>query len=517
MQSPNRAAAATQRETELLLLREAVQRLEQGPTFNEKTKQIQERPEEKGTLNGEIQDLKDMLEVKEQKVNDLQNGMENLQEQLRDKEKQMGSLKGRVKALQADTSNTVSALTRLVESLAEKEHIILRLNEQRFQDDQRKGEELVASRTMLEKMRVEHKMALEETAAGNEAQSMDWSREREALKAQLSGLMKELEENRQVTRQLSFNVGPQPQPIETRQDRRGTAPPGRAAQPRRRVRDVEGRDRIRQCQEGEKREHLIRKRNWLDADCMELQFWGRERQRIRFALRREGYGIQRGRVELRRQQEHLRFGQEYGSGKRSYRFQGGHWPGRANANTLSSRDAGCWSVRDACELTLDPNTADRDLSLSEDNRKVTMVGEDQSVFSWYRSEIQRNHKERTGVGVYLDQPAGSLSFYRVSPGGGGSSDTLIHLHTFWSSFTQEDLLPGVEESQRSALSALLKHSWTRRSVIMSDVMMRVDQEPVLWPGHMGLQVGGQRSEPVLWPGHMGLQVGGQSPSSGRVT
>ena len=66
-----------------------------------------------------------------------------------------------------------------------------------------------------------------------------------------------------------------------------------------------------------------------------------------------------------------------------------------------------------------------------------------------------------------------------------------------------------QESQRSALSALLKHSWTRRSVIMSDVMMRVDQEPVLWPGHMGLQVGGQRSEPVLWPGHMGLQVGGQ--------
>ncbi|CAL8298307.1 unnamed protein product [Gadus morhua 'NCC'] len=78
----------------------------------------------------------------------------------------------------------------------------------------------------------------------------------------------------------------------------------------------------------------------------------------------------------------------------------------------------------ACELTLDPNTAHRLLSLSEDNRKVTVVGEDQSV------------------GVYLDRPAGSLSFYRVSPGGGGSSDTLTHLHTFWSSFTQEDLLPG---------------------------------------------------------------------------
>ena len=33
---------------------------------------------------------------------------------------------------------------------------------------------------------------------------------------------------------------------------------------------------------------------------------------------------------------------------------------------------------DACELTLDPNTAHRELSLSEDNRKVTRVREQQS-------------------------------------------------------------------------------------------------------------------------------------------
>ncbi|KAK0145248.1 NLR family CARD domain-containing protein 3 [Merluccius polli] len=48
----------------------------------------------------------------------------------------------------------------------------------------------------------------------------------------------------------------------------------------------------------------------------------------------------------------------------------------------------------------------------------------------------------TRVGVYLDRPAGSLSFYRVSPGVGGSSHTLTHIHTFWTTFTQEDLLPG---------------------------------------------------------------------------
>ena len=49
----------------------------------------------------------------------------------------------------------------------------------------------------------------------------------------------------------------------------------------------------------------------------------------------------------------------------------------------------------------------------------------------------------TRVGVYLDRPAGTLSFYRVSPGGGGSSDTLTLLHTFQTTFTQEDLLPGL--------------------------------------------------------------------------
>ncbi|CAL8385940.1 unnamed protein product [Boreogadus saida] len=102
---------------------------------------------------------------------------------------------------------------------------------------------------------------------------------------------------------------------------------------------------------------------------------------------------------------------------------------RWRLDTLSVEHGGVWRLKPAlkkyaCDLTLDPNTAHRGLSLSEDNRKVTWGGEDQSV------------------GVYLDRPAGSLSFYSVSPGRGGSSDTLTHLHTFCSSFTQEDLLPG---------------------------------------------------------------------------
>ncbi|XP_059907367.1 NACHT, LRR and PYD domains-containing protein 12-like isoform X7 [Gadus macrocephalus] len=193
---------------------------------------------------------------------------------------------------------------------------------------------------------------------------------------------------------------------------------------------------------------------------------------------------------------------------------------RWRLDTLSVEHGGVWRLKPAlkkyaCDLTLDPNTAHRELSLSEDNRKVTRVGEDQSYpdhperfDSWpqvlgrealtgrcywevewdgrveigvtYRgitrrgegkvSQLGGNNKSwslycydgrysawyngtetvpplhpagSTRVGVYLDRPAGSLSFYRVSPGGGGSSDTLTRLHTFWSSFTQEDLLPGV--------------------------------------------------------------------------
>ncbi|XP_053179074.1 NLR family CARD domain-containing protein 3-like, partial [Scomber japonicus] len=166
-----------------------------------------------------------------------------------------------------------------------------------------------------------------------------------------------------------------------------------------------------------------------------------------------------------------------------------------------------------CELTLDPNTANRKLKLSDNNRKVTRVKEDQSYpdhpdrHDVYPQLLSRNvltgrcywevewrgyvyisvsyrrisrkgeskdcwfglndqswrleccddgysvryyvcHNSRqtsisssssspsssssvsNRVAVYVDCPAGTLSFYRVS------SDTLIHLHTFNTTFTE---------------------------------------------------------------------------------
>ncbi|XP_062288591.1 neoverrucotoxin subunit alpha-like [Scomber scombrus] len=160
----------------------------------------------------------------------------------------------------------------------------------------------------------------------------------------------------------------------------------------------------------------------------------------------------------------------------------------------------------ACELELDPNTMNRKLKLSDNNRKVTRVEEDQSYpdhpdrfdsypqllcrnvltgrcywevewrgyvsisvsyrrisrkgdsddcrfgrndqsWSLYCSDVGfhvsysvwHNNRETSisssssssnSVAVYVDCPAGTLSFYRVS------SDTLIHLHTFNTTFTE---------------------------------------------------------------------------------
>ncbi|XP_071028766.1 NLR family CARD domain-containing protein 3-like isoform X2 [Oncorhynchus clarkii lewisi] len=162
----------------------------------------------------------------------------------------------------------------------------------------------------------------------------------------------------------------------------------------------------------------------------------------------------------------------------------------------------------ACDLTLDPNTVNRYLSLSEENRKVTWSAKDQPYpdhperFEVWEQELcregltgrcywevewsgigadmgvtyngiirrGRGNDSRLGwndkswsldcsnnsyrawhnyntttidvpsssshrVGVYLDWPAGTLSFYRVS------SDTLTHLYTFHTTFT-EPLYPG---------------------------------------------------------------------------
>uniref|UniRef100_G3PPC9 B30.2/SPRY domain-containing protein n=1 Tax=Gasterosteus aculeatus TaxID=69293 RepID=G3PPC9_GASAC len=155
---------------------------------------------------------------------------------------------------------------------------------------------------------------------------------------------------------------------------------------------------------------------------------------------------------------------------------------------------------DSCELTIDTNTVNKHLKLSDNNRNVTHVMEDQSYLDhpdrfdfrpqllcrtgltgrcywevkWrgrvyvsvsYRGNRRKGnckdcwfgmndqswtlmcsdegysvyHSEAVTpigrVAVYMDCPAGSLSFYRVS------SDTLIHLHTFSTTFT-EPLYPG---------------------------------------------------------------------------
>ncbi|KAL0970621.1 hypothetical protein UPYG_G00244570 [Umbra pygmaea] len=178
-----------------------------------------------------------------------------------------------------------------------------------------------------------------------------------------------------------------------------------------------------------------------------------------------------------------------------------------------------------CDLTLDPNTANRYLCLSEENRKVTLGSEKQPFpdhserFEDYKQVLCREgltgrcywevewsgvgtkiavtykginrrgvgddckvgnndkswrlfcdansysacHNNKTTdipvtpsgsyrVGVYLDWPAGTLSFYRVS------SDTLTHLYTFNTTFT-EPLYPGFAIYINSSVSLCQLYSW----------------------------------------------------------
>ncbi|KAM8823784.1 NLR family CARD domain-containing protein 3-like isoform 1-T4 [Spinachia spinachia] len=193
----------------------------------------------------------------------------------------------------------------------------------------------------------------------------------------------------------------------------------------------------------------------------------------------------------------------------SARLEDPHW----SLETLRVEPAGVrWFTpglrKYSCELTIDTNTVNGDLKLSDDNRKVTRVDEYQSYpdhpdrfefwpqllcrtgltgrcywevewrvnvdvsvsyrgitrkgditdcwFGWNdqswslrcsdggysvchnetETPITSSLSSSSGrVAVYVDCPAGSLSFYRVS------SDTLIHLHTISTTFT-EDLYPG---------------------------------------------------------------------------
>ncbi|XP_055362192.1 NACHT, LRR and PYD domains-containing protein 3-like isoform X2 [Betta splendens] len=174
-----------------------------------------------------------------------------------------------------------------------------------------------------------------------------------------------------------------------------------------------------------------------------------------------------------------------------------------------------------CQLTINTNTVNRHLQLSNNNRNVTHIWQDQSYpdhpdrFDWpqllcsngltgryywevewgggvyisvsYRGIRRKGDSKNCWFGdndqswrlkctnggyyvchnnivtlisssvshrvsVYVDCPAGSLSFYRVS------SDKLIHLHTFNTTFT-EPLYPGFG----------VRHSWPGSTVSLCDV------------------------------------------------
>uniref|UniRef100_A0A3P9Q1T2 ELKS/RAB6-interacting/CAST family member 2 n=1 Tax=Poecilia reticulata TaxID=8081 RepID=A0A3P9Q1T2_POERE len=130
---------------------------EKEQILTKKTKQLQDLSDEKSTLAGEIRDMKDMLDVKERKVNILQKKIENLLEQLKDKDKQLVGLREKVQGLQTDSSNTDTALATLEEALSEKERVIENLRDQKEREDRVRLEEMDQMRR--ENQELKEKMA----------------------------------------------------------------------------------------------------------------------------------------------------------------------------------------------------------------------------------------------------------------------------------------------------------------------------------------------------------------------
>ncbi|XP_038840926.1 stonustoxin subunit beta-like, partial [Salvelinus namaycush] len=89
-----------------------------------------------------------------------------------------------------------------------------------------------------------------------------------------------------------------------------------------------------------------------------------------------------------------------------------------------------------------------DCGLGYNGMSWSLVCYDKSYSAWHNDKpttIDVTSSSSHRVGVYLDWPAGTLSFYRVS------SDTLTHLYTFHTTFT-EPLYPGFNVSYDTSVS-----------------------------------------------------------------
>lgn len=146
-----------------------------------------------------------------------------------------------------------------------------------------------------------------------------------------------------------------------------------------------------------------------------------------------------------------------------------HWQQLLCTDGLTGRHF--WEV--TCEGMVCIGVTYKGISRKEDGPGSLLGGNDQSwSLHWSGKDYTAFHNNKkkhihppsstsTGVGVYLDWPSGTLSFYSVS------SDASIHLHTFRSKFT-EPVYPafrvGIQKSLfKSSVSLCeLKKYWSNQ-------------------------------------------------------
>lgn len=76
-----------------------------------------------------------------------------------------------------------------------------------------------------------------------------------------------------------------------------------------------------------------------------------------------------------------------------------------------------------------------DCSFGWNEKSWSLECTDDGYYAWHNKslvDIWHHPLDTSRVGVYLDSPGGSLSFYRIP----SDTEEVIHLHTFYSSFTE---------------------------------------------------------------------------------
>ncbi|XP_022081373.1 ELKS/Rab6-interacting/CAST family member 1-like isoform X5 [Acanthaster planci] len=120
----------------------------------------------------EVNELKEMLDIKERKIGVLQRKIDNLQEQLREKEEQCDQMRAKLSAAQAEQTSSDSAVSSLEDALMEKGRALERAREEKERSTREHEEAMQGQQRQIKEVKARLESLLKELSE-KEASLMD--------------------------------------------------------------------------------------------------------------------------------------------------------------------------------------------------------------------------------------------------------------------------------------------------------------------------------------------------------